>query len=224
MKGVRALQHQNIVHRDLKPENLLLASRDSNGLVKIADFGFATQIPPGTLLRDGVGSPNYIAPEVLKCLEFDDHEGYGLSVDMWGAGVILYVLLCGSPPFFHESSDELYDAILGCKYAMDGPIWDGVSEDAKELVRSLLEGDTTKRLNPNAVLAHKWMVSDSIAEAPRPEVQRELQSFNAKRRWKSSILAVVATNRFKTMVDMHKVASSRRRNSVAVVLRDNNVV
>lgn len=88
VKAIQHLQDNKIVHRDLKPENLLLLAATADSDVKVADFGLATMVLDNQMLFDAVGTPNYIAPEILLCLE-EEPEGYGLEVDMWSAGVIL---------------------------------------------------------------------------------------------------------------------------------------
>lgn len=217
------------MHRDLKPENLLLLTPSADADVKVADFGLATIIKDHELLFDAVGTPNYIAPEILLCLE-EEPEGYGVEVDMWSAGVILYILLCGFPPFFAEDDEgnygfvkrengktashtpltELYDSIIDGNYKFLKPWWDEISDQAKDLVEHLLCTDPDARYTPQQVFAHPWM----SGQAPDKELsatQEELRKFNAKRRWKSAILTVVATNRFKTMMDMKKVREAKPR-------------
>lgn len=91
--------HKGIVHRDLKPENILLATKGSSSPIKLADFGLATYIKPGQNLHGTVGSPFYIAPEVLA-------GGYNEAADIWSTGVILYILLSGIPPFWGRQSQR----------------------------------------------------------------------------------------------------------------------
>lgn len=239
MQALNVLRHHHIVHRDVKPDNLLLCKPTADSDVKLADFGLAAQVPPGTRLFDGVGTPNYIAPEVLKCLEDEDDEedeedddndndedgekkesdqekpfklrrnGYDSMADMWSAGCILYILLSGQGPFQHTSSEDLYDSIMGGKYKLEGSTWEDVSSEAKDLVCRLLCLDDSKRIRPEEVLVHPWMKTETLSTQHRDKAQQEMRAFNAKRRWKSSILAVVASNSFKTMLDMQKVVDLR---------------
>jgi serine/threonine protein kinase len=195
-----------------KPENVLLTARNPNSQIKLADFGLAAQVLPGEMLKEGVGTPNYIAPEVLQCLEDeDDAEGYDFSCDTWSAGCILHILLCGKTPFGHiEDTDEMYDAILAGRVALDAPEWASVSEEAKELVRGLLTVDTSQRMSGSKVLKSPWMAHSQLDHKTLPGTHLELKNFNAKRRWKSSILAIIATNRVKTIADMRGAAERKR--------------
>lgn len=119
-----------------------------------------------------------------------------------------YILLCGFPPFFADDDEELYDSIIDGEFKFLKPWWDEISDQAKDLVTHLLETDPDLRYTPTQVFAHPWMQG----QAPDKELlstQEELRKFNAKRRWKSAILTVVATNRFKTMMDMKKLRDAK---------------
>jgi serine/threonine protein kinase len=177
--------------------------------VKVADFGLAAHVDAGVMLFDAVGTPNYIAPEILLCLE-QEPEGYNVEVDMWSAGVILYILLCGFPPFFAEDDEELYDSIIDGKFKFLKPWWDEISDSAKDLVSHLLCTDPDLRYKPHQVFEHPWMKGHA-PDKPLAAAQEELRKFNAKRRWKSAILTVVAANKFKTMMDMKRVREAKPR-------------
>jgi len=105
LDAMRYLHMKNICHRDLKPENLLLLSKNTDSDIKIADFGFAAEVKGDTYLTDMCGTPNYVAPEVIKMGSGGDKgKGYGIACDMWSVGVIIFVLLGGYPPF--EDDDQ----------------------------------------------------------------------------------------------------------------------
>jgi serine/threonine protein kinase len=127
---------------------------------------------------------------------------------MWSAGVILYILLCGFPPFFADDDEELYDSIIDGDFKFLKPWWDEISDSAKDLVSHLLCTDPDLRYTPKQVFEHPWMKGHAPDKA-LDLAQEELRKFNAKRRWKSAILTVVATNRFKTMLDMKKMRESK---------------
>jgi len=102
--GVVQQCHQlGVMHRDLKPENFLLADKSENAPLKATDFGLSIFFKPGQLFTDVVGSPYYVAPEVLR-------RHYGPEADVWSAGVILYILLCGVPPFWAETEQGIFEA------------------------------------------------------------------------------------------------------------------
>ncbi|CAL5404948.1 unnamed protein product [Camellia sinensis] len=148
---VVAYCHDNgVVHRDLKPENILLATKASSSPIKLADFGLATYIKSGQSLRGTVGSPFYIAPEVLT-------SGYNQAADVWSAGVILYILLSGMPPFWGKTKSRIFDAVRASDLRFPSDPWDHLSDSAKELIREMLCTDPSQRLTAQQVLDHAWI-------------------------------------------------------------------
>eukprot|EP00897_Mesotaenium_endlicherianum_P007637 jgi/Mesen1/6901/ME000353S05926 len=144
---------KGVMHRDLKPENVLLVSKPREGeahpAVKLADFGLAVFLDSRRRIHGVAGSPFYMAPEVLL-------GKYGQAADIWSLGVILYILLCGAPPFWGRTDAETFDAIVAGKIDMEGDVWKGVSPEAKCLVRRLLSADTRKRPTAPQILSHPW--------------------------------------------------------------------
>ncbi|KAJ8752885.1 hypothetical protein K2173_008620 [Erythroxylum novogranatense] len=173
-----------VVHRDLKPENILLATKSSSSPIKLADFGLATYITPGQSLHGTVGSPFYIAPEVFV-------GGYNQAADVWSAGVILYILLSGMPPFWGKTKSRIFDAVRAADLRFPSHPWDHISESAKELVRGMICTDPLKRLTARQVLDHYWMVTD--ASCPRGLTQdvEISEDWNARG---SSFSSLVARN------------------------------
>ncbi|CAI0404115.1 unnamed protein product [Linum tenue] len=139
-----------VVHRDLKPENILLATNSSSSQIKLADFGLATYVQPGQNLKGTVGSPFYIAPEVLS-------GGYNQSADIWSAGVILYILLSGMPPFWGKTKSQIFHAVRAADLRFPSNPWDRVAKSARELVKGMLCVDPVQRLTGQQVLDHPWM-------------------------------------------------------------------
>ncbi|XP_034455460.1 serine/threonine-protein kinase DCLK3 [Hippoglossus hippoglossus] len=143
---------KSIVHRDLKPENLLI-EHVAGGIcrLKLGDFGLAMVVtePVFTIC----GTPTYVAPEILF------ETGYGIEVDVWALGVILYILLCGFPPFRSRDRDqeELFQLIKQGELHFLSPYWDPISEEARGLVRALLQPDPTVRLTAEQTLLHPWV-------------------------------------------------------------------
>ena len=128
------LHEKKIVHRDLKPENILYANAAPDETIKIADFGLARSLAAkGDMMKTACGTPGYVAPEILANKGYDK-----TAVDMWSVGVILYILLCGFPPFYEEELPALFDSILKARYDFPSPFWDNISAGAKDLVRGLL--------------------------------------------------------------------------------------
>ena len=200
---------------------MLTSGTDADGqVIKLADFGLAKQLSEGEKLMEGVGSPNYIAPEVLLCLEdaveehedsWEESEGYDFSADLWAAGCVLFILLCGVPPFYADNHDELYDSIIAGQFAFGSEV--SLSENAKDLVQKLLVVSPDERLDCEGVLRHPWMTSDLGNLPELSKTSQSMRSFCSKRKWRSSILAVVASNKIATMLDFKKIASSRARTS-----------
>eukprot|EP00063_Salmo_salar_P058706 XP_014033541.1 PREDICTED: 3-phosphoinositide-dependent protein kinase B-like [Salmo salar] len=151
-EALRYIHSKTIVHRDLKPENLLVEC-SSHGVsrLKLGDFGLAMVVtePIFTVC----GTPTYVAPEILS------ETGYGLPVDLWALGVILYVLLCGFPPFRSRDRDqgELFQMIREAHLTFLSPYWDDISDGARGLVRALLQVDPTERLTAVQTLMHPWI-------------------------------------------------------------------
>ncbi|KAF5743566.1 hypothetical protein HS088_TW08G00150 [Tripterygium wilfordii] len=162
MQVVSYCHEAGVVHRDLKPENILLATRASSSPIKLADFGLATYIRPGQSLHGTVGSPFYIAPEVLA-------GGYNQAADVWSAGVILYILLSGMPPFWGKTKSQIFDAVRAADLRFPSDPWDNISESAKDLVKGMLCTDSTRRLTAQQALDHSW-VKDG---GPYPEKSSE---------------------------------------------------
>lgn len=157
----------NIVHRDLKPENILLASKDRNTMIpKIADFGLARKNMKSRDCRTFCGTPHYFAPEVISTFRDKDScqkAGYGKQADMWSLGVILYILLSGIPPFEEEG---LYEQITEGRYEFDVAEWTTVSQEAKDLVRSLMTVNPKVRLTIQQALEDKWLRFPGMMESP----------------------------------------------------------
>ena len=126
------LHQMNIVHRDLKPENMMITSKKEQVEIKLIDFGTANYVKKGKKLRTRIGSPYYIAPEVLKGC-------YGKECDLWSCGVILYILLVGYPPFDGKNNNEILEKVEKGSFRISGEDWDNVTEDAKDLIRELLQ-------------------------------------------------------------------------------------
>lgn len=147
ISGVEYCHRNMVVHRDLKPENLLL---DSNGSVKIADFGLSNVMRDGHFLKTSCGSPNYAAPEVISGKLYA-----GPEVDVWSCGVILYALLCGSLPFDDENIPNLFKKIKGGIYNLPSHL----SHGARDLIPRMLLVDPLKRITIPEVRCHPWFTA-----------------------------------------------------------------
>ena len=129
-----ALKHchdASVVHRDLKPENFIFTSRLEGADLKMIDFGLSRQIVRGEILRARVGTPYYIAPEVLE-------KAYEKPCDLWSVGVMVYIMLCGYPPFWGDRDAEIFKKVRRGHFSFEGAEWDAVSEHAKDFIEKLL--------------------------------------------------------------------------------------
>ncbi|CAJ2633971.1 unnamed protein product [Trifolium pratense] len=147
---VHICHFKGVMHRDLKPENLLLSSEDDKATIIATDFGLSVFIEEGKVYTDIVGSAYYVAPEVLR-------QKYGKEIDIWSAGVILYILLCGVPPFWAETEKEIFDVILQGHIDFESHPWPIISNSAKDLIRTMLTQDPKKRITASQVLKHPWL-------------------------------------------------------------------
>mmetsp|Transcript_26053 Transcript_26053/g.43400 ORF Transcript_26053/g.43400 Transcript_26053/m.43400 type:complete len:353 (+) Transcript_26053:183-1241(+) len=188
--AINYCHEKDIVHRDLKPENILYASPADDAALKLADFGLATMLKPNQLMTVACGTPGYVAPEILR------GTAYGKEVDVWSIGVILYILLCGFPPFYDDNNKKLFALIINANYSFPDPYWTDISGQAKDLVRKLLMVDPKERLTAAQILEHEWMVSVS-SSAPIAHFQNNLKAYNAKRRFRGAIHAIQLTSLMK---------------------------
>ncbi|BFG29560.1 calcium-dependent protein kinase 2 [Prunus yedoensis var. nudiflora] len=185
---VNICHFMGVMHRDLKPENFLLSSKDENALLKATDFGLSVFIEEGKVYRDIVGSAYYVAPEVLK-------RRYGKEIDIWSAGVILYILLSGVPPFWAETEKGIFDAILEGEIDFASPPWPSISSSAKDLVRKMLTQDPKKRITSAQVLEHPWIKGGEASDKPIDSaVLSRMKQFRAMNKLKKLALKVIAEN------------------------------
>ncbi|CAN0927918.1 Calcium-dependent protein kinase 13 [Linum grandiflorum] len=184
---VQLCHKHGVIHRDLKPENFLFANKKENSPLKAIDFGLSIFFKPGERFSEIVGSPYYMAPEVLK-------RNYGPEIDIWSAGVILYILLCGVPPFWAESEQGVAQAILRGIIDFKRDPWPNISDTAKSLVKAMLEPDPKLRLTAKQVIEHPWL--QNAKKAPNVPlgdvVKSRLKQFSMMNRFKRKALRVIA--------------------------------
>ncbi|KAF3618327.1 Calcium-dependent protein kinase 17 [Capsicum annuum] len=184
---VHTCHSMGVIHRDLKPENFLLLNKDENAPLKATDFGLSVFYKQGDIFKDIVGSAYYIAPEVLK-------RRYGPEVDIWSIGVMLYILLCGVPPFWAENENGIFSAILRGHVDFSSDPWPSISNGAKDLVRKMLTVDPRQRLTAMQVLNHSWIKEDGEApDTPLDNVVlHRLKQFRAMNKFKKVALRIIA--------------------------------
>ncbi|CAE7584115.1 CPK2 [Symbiodinium sp. CCMP2592] len=199
-KGSRACMRQvfasvaychskGIVHRDLKPENYLLYDKDKpldQTLLKLIDFGLAKPLPEAGCLRTRVGTAYYVAPEVLA-------QAYTEAADVWSSGVIMYIMLCGAPPFNADKDFDILRLVKKGQYSMESGVWQTVSTTAKSLIKACLEMDPKKRITAQDALSHEWFHRDEVDGAPLDSsVLRNLRAFSSANRFRKAALTAVA--------------------------------
>jgi len=180
MQSINYCHNMGIAHRDLKPENFLFETKEADSDLKIIDFGLSKIISPGTTFHDTgltggkgkkqtreldrmntrAGTQNYISPEVLA-------GNYSIECDCWSAGCILYILLCGYPPFYGDDDQEILQMVAKGKFDFDGEEWDDISKEAKDLIKKLI-CKPEKRLTAQEALEHKWFKKALKHEQTKP--------------------------------------------------------
>jgi len=168
LSALQFMHEQGVCHRDLKPENLLLSDTSETAEVKITDFGLSKMLDERTtIMKTACGTPGYCAPEVLNM------GNYGFECDVWSYGVILYILLCGFPPFYGDNDQQMFKKIKGGQYRFLKPYWDPISDDAKDIVAKMLVVDVTDRTSIAELLQHPWLAGErALFGGTRPRRSR----------------------------------------------------
>ena len=195
LSALNYLHLKGIVHRDIKPENILVQNDDKKNKldelhIKLIDFGASNFIKENERLTLKVGSPYYIAPEVLnKC--------YNEKCDIWSAGVVLYVMLTGNFPFVGKTSQKLFDNIKTGKYKNTGKEWNAISKEAKDLIGKMLELDTKKRFNAAECLYSPFITcinTEKNVPDLLPSVLSNIYKLNAREKIQQATIALIVHN------------------------------
>ncbi|KAM9325804.1 MAP kinase-activated protein kinase 3 [Gastrophryne carolinensis] len=192
--AIHHLHGLDIAHRDVKPENLLYTSKECNAIIKITDFGFCKETTVQNALQTPCYTPYYVAPEVLG------PEKYDKSCDMWSLGVIMYILLCGYPPFYSNTgqaiSPGMKKRIRMGQYEFPAPEWNDVSQEAKQMIQALLRTDPTERMTITQFMNHPWINQSMVVPQTPLHTARVLQE--DKEHWdevKEEMTSALATMR-----------------------------
>jgi len=183
--GVNHMHGMNICHRDLKPENFLYSSPAPDADIKIVDFGMSTRFGNDENMTTIVGTPYYLAPEVIQGL-------YSKECDVWSLGVVMFFLLSGEQPFVSENLSDLYFRISNARFEFTGEVWSGISGQAKDLVSLMLVPEPGRRIRLAVALKHPWF-SDQLL--PRKEVSedvlRSLRRYKAPQKLQKEIIHLI---------------------------------
>ena len=217
--GIQYLHTNGMIHRDLKPENLLMVGRDPGTeeymMLKIADFGLSAQRSAAKsdqdwekTLQEFCGTQDYLAPEVftLAAKRNKGHVHYTGKVDVWAAGVIYYIMLCGYPPFWPEDDEvvNMIKQITAGKYGFHSPAWDPVSEVSKSLIRQCLTVDAESRPTSIDIMSYPIFAADALPSDTHLGVMDELSKYKARFKEHAAIKSV------KAMMRMEKMAGSQK--------------
>ncbi len=216
ISAVRYLHKNGIVHCDIKPENILCKTKTWPLNIKLCDFGLAGIVEAGQdtgthstmignpgYLTAKVGTPNYCSPELVR------GQPYGTAVDMWACGVLLYIMLSGKMPFYGRDDKACLKMVATGRYQFPDREWRTISNEAKSLVRGLLQVDPDKRLTADAALQHNWL-KDPNAQSTAP-IQNDLSGIHSSRRkFRRAIMAAVTVQRMNALGEAAASALSSR--------------
>ena len=187
MDAINYCHKNGIVHRDLKPENLLFLNKDQNSPIKVIDFGMSKRFTAEKYMNEKVGTAYYISPEVLK-------GKYDEKCDIWSAGVILYIIICGYPCFNGEDDDEIFAAIQRGKIQFPSPEWDNISEDVKNLIKKMC-CPPEKRLTAAQVLQDTWVKDNAPHSSSTliPTKKDGLKAYANSNKLRKAVLTYIAS-------------------------------
>lgn len=214
LSGLKYLHNNDIIHRDIKPENILLditpmtsptqkrtGPWDENEYdikVKIADFGLAKFIGELKFTNTLCGTPAYVAPEILN-----NNRNYSTKADIWLAGVLLYVCLCGFPPFSDElAPPSMKEQILTGKYAFYTPYWDEIHDSALDLISNMLVVDANSRFDVHQTCSHFWFREPNTTSPPPPPEPVEVVSATTITRTETSLRPVTIKEQFESQINI----------------------
>ena len=157
LSAIRYCHKMRVIHEDIKPENIMIMNRDNNNYlnIKLIDFGISKIFKEGNMQKGIVGSAYYIAPEVIN-------GKYDEQCDLWSIGVIMYIMLIGSPPFDGKDDDDILRHISSGKYSTSSKQYKKLSNNAKDLLSKLLEYDPSLRITARNALNHPWFKSNEF--------------------------------------------------------------
>ena len=199
LAAVNYLHSKNIMHRDIKPENIMFTKKinkkNRKFEIKLIDFGTAKVFLKGKKETKFIGTSYYIAPEVLK-------ESYDQKCDVWSCGVIMYILLCGYPPFNGNTNNDIYNAIKNNLPYFHGEDWKEITPEAIDLLQNMLNKNPSKRFSAEKCLNHQWFKllekkggEKAFGKKLQMKVINKMNDFVKENRLKQAVLQFI-TNQF----------------------------
>merc|ERR1712130_399755 len=207
------MHSKGVVHRDLKPENILYENKSADAKIKISDFGLSRDktVDEKRPLKTSCGTPGYVAPEIIRQQVYDE------SVDLWATGVIMYILLCGFPPFQgygQGGQQKMFRQIKKGKYSYPKPAWSKISACAMDCIDSLLCVNPKDRMNANELLEHPWLQQnernkrqDSFMDV---HFQANLSNYLHKKRFRRGVRLIITLNRMIRGAGLEEIARTQR--------------
>eukprot|EP00347_Sterkiella_histriomuscorum_P016684 403352253 len=221
LSAVKHLHEHGICHRDLKPENFLFSDKSEDPEIKLIDFGLSKrfgniqELDPSEKMHTIVGTPYYVAPEVLR-------GNYDFACDIWSLGVILFILLCGYPPFEGDNNKEIFKNVLKQNLEFDPSDWSEISNEAKDLISKMLIKDPTQRISAEGALSHPWFqMSQTTSFSFDSKIIQRIKEFRAPQRLQVEALTFLVNNvtkeiDFKTLRDAFRVLDKKNTGLLTV--------
>lgn len=187
--GIGYMHSKNMVHRDIKPENFLMQNKSKDADIKIIDFGLAASYKPGQKLKTKAGTPFYVSPQVLK-------GSYTYKCDIWSCGVIVYILICGYPPFYGDDDAQILRSVKSGRFDFPDAEWSNISSECKNLIKRMLSLQEDARPEAEALLDDPWFKTGHEKKDGKlvPDLGARLKDFRGITKLKKVALTIVAQN------------------------------
>jgi calcium-dependent protein kinase len=190
MLALNYMHTKNIAHRDLKPENILCQSADPEDTrVKLTDFGFSIFLNPEKKASLALGSPLYMAPELVR------EESYDKGVDVWALGCIVYILLTGTPPYIGKTKEEIYWNIDRKNVRYDPKHWSRISQEGEDFVKACLTRNQNDRPSVDVLLEHPWInrfvETPDVSYETKLDVASNLANFRKTSLLQSTVMGLI---------------------------------
>ena len=201
LNAIAYCHSRGITHRDIKPENILFETNEQNSEIKLIDFGLSRKYSVDQKMHTILGTPYYIAPEVLK-------GNYDEKCDIWSIGALTYIMLSGEPPFKGKSNNEIFMKIIKDPIKFNPYKWNNLSENSKNFIKLCLNKDPNKRPNAVEALGHVWFNSIEISSPKNitQDILNNIKNFSIKQQFKKIVLRYILSTLNETELKKYKRA------------------